>query len=67
MEIRLNGEPWQAPGDRLAELLRQHAIDPGKPGVAVAVNAAVVPRRLWTTATLSPGDAVEIVRPHSGG
>ena len=67
MEIRLNGEPHSLAGGTLSELLALHEIDPAKPGVAIAVNAAVVPRRLWPTIALNPGDEVEIVRPHSGG
>ena len=67
MEIRLNGAPWRLSGATLAELLAEHEIDAAKPGVAVAINASVVPRRLWPSVTLNPGDEVEIVRPHSGG
>ena len=40
----------------------------GDPGtVAVAINEEIVPRAEWATAALKSGDAVEIVRPHSGG
>lgn len=67
MDIRLNGEPLSLAGGSLAELLALHEIDPAKPGVAVAVNASVVPRGRWLTTALAPGDEVEIVRPHSGG
>jgi sulfur carrier protein len=67
MDIRLNGETLRLAGSTLAELLALHEIDPAKPGVAVAINAAVVPRTLWLTTALQPGDEVEIVRPHSGG
>ena len=67
MDIRLNGEPQSVPAATLGELLALHAIDPAKPGVAVALNAAVVPRTRWQSTRLSPGDEVEIVKPHSGG
>jgi sulfur carrier protein len=67
MDIRLNGAPHRIGGARLADLLASHAIDSDKPGVAVAINEAIVPRAEWPSALLKDGDAVEIVRPHSGG
>ena len=67
MDISLNGAPHRFEGARLVELLAAQAIDQTKPGVAVAINEAIVPRAEWATASLNPGDVVEIVRPHSGG
>jgi sulfur carrier protein len=67
MDINLNGAPHHFAGASLIELLAAQAIDHAKPGVAVAINDAIVPRAEWTTAALRPGDVVEIVRPHSGG
>jgi sulfur carrier protein len=67
MDISLNGAPHRFEGASLVELLAAQAIDQTKPGVAVAINEAIVPRAEWSTASLNPGDAVEIVRPHSGG
>lgn len=67
MEIRLNGLSYRLDGGTLSDLLACQQVDPARPGVAVAVNAAVVPRKLWSTVALNPGDEVEIVRPHSGG
>jgi len=67
MDIRLNGEPHRFQGMSLIDLLAAQAIDQTKPGIAVAINDAIVPRAEWASATLNQGDAVEIVRPHSGG
>ena len=67
MEIRLNGEAYSLDGGMLSDLLARQQVDSVRPGVAVAVNAAVVPRKLWPTVALKAGDEVEIVRPHSGG
>jgi sulfur carrier protein len=67
MDISLNGAPHRFEGASLVELLAAQAIDQTKPGVAVAINEAIVPRAEWATASLNPGDVVEIVRPHSGG
>jgi sulfur carrier protein len=67
MDIRLNGEPHRFQGISLIDLLAAQAIDRTKPGIAVAINDEIVPRAEWATAALKQGDAVEIVRPHSGG
>ena len=67
MEISLNGAPHRFVGGNLIDLLAEQAIDLSKRGLAVAVNDAIVPRAEWATASLKSGDAVEIVRPHSGG
>jgi sulfur carrier protein len=67
MDISLNGAPYSAAGATLEDLLAEHAIDPTKPGVAVALNDSIVPRGAWHSARLREGDVVEIVRPHSGG
>jgi sulfur carrier protein len=65
--IRVNGEERPLPGARLIDLLAALGVDPGRRGVAVAVNGAVVPRARWTAATLSGGEEIDIVRPLQGG
>jgi sulfur carrier protein len=67
MDINLNGAPHRTTAVRLADLLAEQAIDPAARGVAVAINAAIVPRAQWPATALAAGDMVEIVRPHSGG
>jgi len=67
VDISLNGAPHSTTSIRLAELLAEYAIDPAKPGIAVAINDAIVPRAHWPTILLQAGDSIEIVRPHSGG
>jgi sulfur carrier protein len=68
MKLRVNGEEREYDGEpRLAALLREIGIDPAAPGVAVAVNARVVPRQELESAGLSDGDRVEIVRAVQGG
>ena len=49
------------------ELLRAEGVDPGRRGVAVALNGEVVGRKDWAEAVLSVGDEVEIVKPFAGG
>ncbi len=51
----------------LGALLASRGIDPARPGIAVAVNARVVPRRAWPTTRLAPDDQIEIVEAKAGG
>ena len=65
--ISVNGVEREATVATVAELLRAENVDFGARYLAVAVNGAVVPRSTWQDATISPGDAIEIVRPAPGG
>ena len=68
MKLRVNGEEREYEGEpRLAALLREVGIDPAAPGVAVAVNARVIPRQEIESTGLSNGDRIEIVRAVQGG
>lgn len=64
--IRVNGE-FRAVAATVAALLAELGIDRGARGLAVAVNGAVVRRPAWDDAPLVAGDAVEIIRPLTGG
>jgi sulfur carrier protein len=64
--IVINGEPSDvAPGATLSELLAQL----GAPdrGVAVAVDAEVVPRGSWSTFAVADGARVEVLTAVQGG
>ncbi len=65
--ICINGEDRQLAAATVIELLRAEGVDPGRRGVAVAVNGQVVRRSDWPSTPLSAGDAVEIVKPFAGG
>ncbi len=65
--LKVNGVEAELAVATIAELLLQRGIDPRARFLAVAVNGAVVRRAEWPAAILSPGDAVEIVRPFQGG
>ena len=65
--IRVNGEDRRLQVATVMELLRAEGVDPGRRGVAVALNGAVVHRADWSAAALAPGDEVEIVKPFAGG
>ncbi len=65
MRIFVNGEPLDALGPTLADLLKQ--VGHGGSKVATAVNETFVPADRRETYTLTTGDRVEIVAPRQGG
>lgn len=66
MRVQLNGETRElAEGTTVAALVDDHLEE--RRGVAVAVNAEVVPRSTWPDATLHDGDRVELLTPAQGG
>jgi len=65
--LKINGVDEEVAATTIVELLAARGIDPGARFLAVAVNGAVVRRASWDEAALTPGDAVEIVRPLQGG
>jgi sulfur carrier protein len=65
--IQVNGESETLGVATIAALLEEKEIGADARGIAVALNGAVVPRAVWRTTRLSPGDTVEIVRAQQGG
>jgi sulfur carrier protein len=55
-----------AAGTTLLRLLEDLALG-ARPGVAVAVNAAVVARAEWSARALQPGDSVLVIHASQGG
>jgi sulfur carrier protein len=67
MNILLNGEPTVGDGVTVRQLLEDLDVPGGARGVAVAVDAAVVPRGEWETTTIDDGARVEVLRAIQGG
>lgn len=66
MKVILNGEHLDlGRGLTVAELV-QKAAESSK-GVAVAVNAEVVPRSAWSERRLAEGDSIELLKAAQGG
>ena len=65
--ITLNGEASEGAGRTIAELLAGLDVPPEGRGVAVAVDAEVVPRGEWGTHVLTEGARVEVVTAVQGG
>lgn len=77
-EITVNGSTRAlSPGDTVATVVADitgrpigangYAADGQRLGIAVALNAAVVPRLRWADTVLRAGDEIEIVTAAQGG
>jgi len=68
MTIHVNGEARElAAGTTVGALLAALDVPGGTRGVAVAVDAEVVPRGEWETTELDEGARVEVLRAIQGG
>lgn len=66
MQIIVNGDPTEVPDNaNVAALLDRLGL--ARAGVAVAVNAQVVPRTAHADHALAAGDQVEVLRAVGGG
>jgi sulfur carrier protein len=63
----VNGQRYPYQPGTIRDLLARLGLDPDRPGIAVAVNATVIPRSEWERVVLQPGDRVEIVHAVAGG
>jgi sulfur carrier protein len=68
MKLLVNGKVRTLPdGTTIESLLEQLDLAPGRRGVAVAVDAEVVPRSGWHDRALHEGDRVEVLTAIQGG
>ena len=66
MKVLVNGTAEELADDAtVAELVARHVESPK--GVAVAVNAEVVPKSTWPQHRLADGDRVEVLKAAQGG
>jgi sulfur carrier protein len=66
--ITVNGAEAQLPvGARIADVLDALGVEPGRRGVAIAVDGEVVPRGEWGTTTLAADARIEVVQAVQGG
>lgn len=64
-EIRVNGA-YEPMADTIAALLEAKGLHETK-GLAIALNASVIPKSAWAKTPLVAGDELEIVRAVGGG
>ena len=68
MNIKVNGETTEiSPGLTLHQLLLDLAIDPSRPGIAVAIDQEVILRTQWQETEIRPDSEIEIIRAAQGG
>jgi sulfur carrier protein len=68
LNVTVNGEPVQLPeGATVEELVELAAASARDRGVAVAVDAEVVPRSAWDETVLSEGQSIELLAAMQGG
>jgi sulfur carrier protein len=68
MKVLVNGEERRLADDATVEaLLDELDLAPGRRGVAVAVDAEVVPRSVWPDRHLTDGAQVEVLTAIQGG
>ncbi len=68
MRVIVNGDPTElADGATVAALLQELDVEGGPRGVAIAVDAEVVPRGEWKTHVVDDGANVEVVTAVQGG
>jgi sulfur carrier protein len=68
MTVELNGDRVElAEGASVADAVERLGPEPGRRGIAVAVDGEVVPRSAWSETELSDGQRVEIVGAVQGG
>lgn len=65
--ITVNGEPRQWRAQSVQDLLAGDGLAIDKGGLAVALNANVVPRAEWPATAVSPDDSIEIIQIVRGG
>ena len=68
MIVEVNGKPTEvADGATVQTVVEQLGADASRRGIAVAIEAEVVPRSEWGRRTLSDGARVEVVSAIQGG
>jgi len=66
--VHVNGEPTElAEGATVSDVLERLDVNGPRRGLAVAVDAEVVPRSEWDARPLGAGDRVEVLNAIQGG
>ena len=67
IDVVINGQTHSVAAATLPEVLCSLQYDPEQRGIAVALNAEVIPRSEWDSTVISVGDRLEIVGARQGG
>jgi sulfur carrier protein len=66
ISVTVNGEERVLPGEPTVADLVEAEVDSVR-GVAVALNASLVPRSTWASTAVADGDRIELLRAAQGG
>ena len=67
MKLTVNGEARSIDAATVAELMVELGFERNAPGVAAALNGAVVPQTEWGSTSLGDGDTIDIIHAVQGG
>ncbi|MEP7217448.1 MAG: sulfur carrier protein ThiS [Bacteroidota bacterium] len=67
MQLQLNGSPIESAAATVNDLLLDRGINPGQPGIAVAINGELIPRSEWVDHPLNERDDIELITAMQGG
>ena len=68
MKVKVNGKTEDIAADlTLHQLLLALNLNPSQPGIAVALNREVVPRKRWTETKVLEDSEIEVIRAVQGG
>jgi sulfur carrier protein len=68
LKLTVNGEPLElADGATVGDLVEQAGTPARDRGIAIAVDAEVVPRSAWDETVLSEGQTIELLAAMQGG
>ena len=67
MKLTINGEAQSTDAATVADLMAELGYERNAPGVAAALNGAVIPRTQWGSAKLGDGDKIDIIHAVQGG
>ena len=65
--LTLNGSRVETHAANMIEFLTEQGLNPAQPGIAVALNDAVVSRSQWPEHEIQEGDRVEVITAMQGG
>ena len=65
--VSINGVNEDIQAQTLLDVLTAKGFDVEGKGIAVALNAQVIPRKKWAETAVKAQDAIEIVRARQGG
>jgi sulfur carrier protein len=67
MQLQLNGSLVESVASTVNDLLLDRGVNPGQPGIAVAVNGELIPRSEWKDHRLNERDDIELITAMQGG